>query len=471
MRLLPTIPQVAKQFIKQIRTIYNNNPDNLIKCFMMYLGFLRTFAKLEYTELTQFQIDDMLMCIHNEKIDTRLSVLETAWVYTRRGGKTRGLTIMAIFFSIINRVVVWRAPYSSQLIQAGKWFGMNPFVKNVSISTKNSVTIFLSPEVSISVLSPGKVASLDADILIFDEGGWVFNNMKLYEYYKASTPMIAASKFKHIIHASTPARGTVIDDVYHTLKGRERAEKTRYTSIHPWPDCHWITKEFIAQEAEKNQDCPWYVDQNYNCLWVVYGGAVFTRIIALGDPNFPNFPKDYFITNNKHISYWGTDFNGDLTQHYRVGIDYNDRFIYVMEEIKFLDLSSLLPITNNIISLEVEDGLFNEKYTTQLKRMGCNCRYFAWDKIEKDLRVQEVRNRIVVIDPLQCPTTYKNLIEASYDKGSRLPQLEKRTDQHGLDALLHAMHNKAAELDILMGGVARGKTLFGSRSTMGYSDI
>ena len=34
-------------------------------------------------------------------------------------------------------------------------------------------------------------------------------------------------------------------------------------------------------------------------------------------------------------------------------------------------------------------------------------------------------------------------MEASYDQGERLPKLEKRTDQHGLDGLLHAIHDRS----------------------------
>jgi len=34
-------------------------------------------------------------------------------------------------------------------------------------------------------------------------------------------------------------------------------------------------------------------------------------------------------------------------------------------------------------------------------------------------------------------------MEASYDQKERLPKLEKRTDQHGLDGLLHAIHDRS----------------------------
>ena len=69
--------------------------------------------------------------------------------------------------------------------------------------------------------------------------------------------------------------------------------------------------------------------------------------------------------------------------------------------------------------------------------------YQEWNADKKHTRVQELRNRVIIIDKLKCPLTYRNLMEASYDQGERLPKLEKRTDQHGLDGLLHAIHDRS----------------------------
>ena len=450
---------LIKQFIIQIRELYDNNPDNIIKCFMIYLGMLSELAKKEYTEFAQFQIDDMKMCLYNPNIDTSKMALEVALVYSRRGGKSRTLSIIGVFLDILELVVVWRSPYSSQLQQAELWFQMNPFVSKTSIPTKNSVSVYLSPDINISVLSPGKVASLDADILIYDEGGWVSKDAKLYEYYKASSPMIAASKNKHIIHTSTPARYTVIDDEYHNLKGLEEKYKTKFTSLHPWQDCYWITEEWIEQERDKNKDCPWYVEQNYECKWVTYGGTVFTNVIPLGDSNYPTFKKDYFIERKMNPTHAGVDFNGDINQHYIVSIKYDDNFVYVLKEEQFLDLHKLVDYPNHI-SLEVEDGIFNNKYTNQLKRMGLNCIYnINWTEDSKDLRMEELRKRTIIIDPLTCPTTYDNLLTAAFDPNSRVPHLEKRKDQHGLDSLLHAIHTNASGVYISQGNVNKKREI------------
>ena len=301
--------------------------------------------------------------------------------------------------------------------------------------------VYGSPDINISVLSAGKVASREADILIYDEGGWVFKHLALYEFYKASRPMVAASQYRHIVHASTPARNTAFHEEWESLQDLELKLNTKFVSTHTHEDCDWITEEWIEMEREKNSDTPWYVDQNYNCMFVVYGGAVFTNIIALGDAHFPEFPYGYL--DKIKPQYAGVDFNGEITGHYIIKIDYNDNFVFVLEEKKFTELRDLLDDSVGRISIEVEDGQFNIPFCNDLRRMGFAGIYQEWNADKKHTRVQELRNRVIIIDKLKCPLTYRNLMEASYDQGERLPKLEKRTDQHGLDGLLHAIHDRS----------------------------
>jgi len=432
----------------------------------MYLGFVKTFSPERYRLFTKWQREDMEMSIYNPLINTKREVLETAWNYSRRGGKSRGLTVLAVFFSLIGKLVIWRSPHADQLGQASQWFNMNPFVKKVSINNLNKVEVYGSPDINISVLSAGKVASREADVLIYDEGGWVFKHLALYEFYKASRPMVAASGYRHIIHASTPARNTAFHEEWQNLQNLEIKLNTKFVSTHKHDDCDWITDEWIEMEREKNSDTPWYVDQNYNCMFVVYGGAVFTNIIALGDAHFPEFP--YGSLDHIKARYGGVDFNGDVVGHYLVKIDYNDNFVFVLEEKKFTDLKDLLDDSLGRISIEVEDGQFNIPFCLDLRRMGFAGLYQQWSRDKKHTRVQELRNRVIVIDKLKCPLTYRNLMEASYDQGERLPKLEKRTDQHGLDGLLHAIHDRSgiiyspkhvSEIRELFGGDGRENPL------------
>ena len=437
---MPSLRNVCVKFGLQIKEYYNRTKDD-IGAFRYYLGFIKTFAPERYRLFTKWQREDLEMSIRNPNINTRKEVLETAWNYTRRGGKSQKLTVIGVFFSLIEKLVIWRSPHADQLGQASQWFTMNPFVKKVSINSLNKVEVYGSPDINISVLSAGKVASREADILIYDEGGWVFKHLALYEFYKASRPMVAASQYRHIIHASTPARNTAFHEEWENLKDLEIKLNTRFTSLHDDDDCEWITPEWVEMEREKNSDTPWYVDQNYKCMFVVYGGAVFTNIIALGDAHFPDFPYGYL--DRMEAQYGGVDFNGDIVGHYLIEINYNDNFVFVLKEKKFTNLGDLLDEKLEKISIEVEDGMFNIPFCNDLRRMGFAGLFQEWNRDKKHTRVQELRNRVIVIDKLKCPLTYKNLMEASYDQKERLPKLEKRTDQHGLDGLLHAIHDKS----------------------------
>jgi len=428
------------KFQQQLKEYYDRTGDD-IGAFRYYLGFLKTFAPERYRLFTNWQREDMEMSIYNPTINTEREVLETAWNYSRRGGKSQKLTVLGVFFSVIGKLVIWRSPHADQLGQASQWFVMNPFVKKVAINSLNKVEVYGSPDINISVLSAGKVASREADILIYDEGGWVFKHLALYEFYKASRPMVAASQYRHIIHASTPARNTAFHEEWENLQDLEIKLNTRFTSLHTYEDCTWITEEWVAMEREKNSDTPWYVDQNYNCMFVVYGGAVFTNVIPLGDAHFPDFPYGYL--DKMQSKYGGVDFNGEVVGHYLIKIDYNDNFVFVLEEKKFNDLSELMDGELSKLSIEVEDGQFNIPFCNDLRRMGFAGIYQEWSRDKKHVRVQELRNRVIIIDKLKCPLTYKNLMEASYDQKERLPKLEKRTDQHGLDGLLHAIHDRS----------------------------
>ncbi|KKK89692.1 hypothetical protein LCGC14_2730530, partial [marine sediment metagenome] len=239
---MPSLRNVCVKFGLQIKEYYNRTKDD-IGAFRYYLGFLKTFAPERYKLCNQWQREDMEMSISNPKIDTKREVLETAWNYTRRGGKSQKLTVLGVFFSLIEKLVIWRSPHADQLGQASQWFNMNPFVKKVQINNLNKVEVYGSPDINISVLSAGKVASREADILIYDEGGWVFKHLALYKFYKASRPMVAASQYRHIIHASTPARNTAFHEEWENLKDLEIKLNTRFTSLHDDEDCEWITPE------------------------------------------------------------------------------------------------------------------------------------------------------------------------------------------------------------------------------------
>ena len=91
------------KFKEQLIELYDNDPKNLTQCFMAYIGFLMEHSLDDkYKQFTKWQIEDMLMSVYNPKINTVREVLETAWCYTRRGGKSQKLTVVGIFWSLLD---------------------------------------------------------------------------------------------------------------------------------------------------------------------------------------------------------------------------------------------------------------------------------------------------------------------------------------------------------------------------------
>ena len=174
---------------------------------------------------------------------------------------------------------------------------------------------------------------------------------------------------------------------------------------------------------------------------------MFEKIIVVGDPKHPQFGYDFL--DKVIASTCGVDHNaGDRSNpHYLVTGHYDDNFIYILDEYEFTDLNFLFDHRWDHISMEIEDGLYNIQFTVQEKSMGKDAIFQEFSKELKMERVQMMRERTIIIDKERCPLTYSNLLNAAYKKDSRLVELEKRTDQHGLDCVIHFMHDSAGGAD------------------------
>lgn len=446
--------KVVAQFTKQLNELYSKGTHILV-LFDMYLGFLAVFAdrpntpdKYRLSLWTSWQIADMKMSIHNDKIDTTIIILETAWLYGRREGKTRGLTIIAVFFTLLGYQVAWRAPHGEQLKKASFWFSCNPFVKKVMLTSDNTIRVYYSLSISIAPMTTGRVAGSDCDILIYDEGGWIPKRLQSYELYLTSRPMVSNSIFKHIIHASTAARDTAFQEAWDNIEEQEIEYDITLTSLHDCEDCPWIPPEFIEQESKKFPK--WYIDMNYYCIWTVPHGAIFEKIILVGSAHqkdkYPQFDSAFLYKVSAKRC--GVDHNaGDESgPHYLVTGSYDDNFVYVLDEYTFTELTFLFDERFQYLSMEIEDGLFNTQFTKQEKRLGVSAIYQEFSEGLKMERIQIIRERTIIIDKERAPLTYKNILNAAQDKNSRLLKLEKRTDQHGLDCVIHFMHPEGGDV-------------------------
>jgi hypothetical protein len=75
-------------------------------------------------------------------------------------------------------------------------------------------------------------------------------------------------------------------------------------------------------------------------------------------------------------------------------------------------------------------------------------RYQEWNEEIKHIRLHELINRKIVIDKYKAPVTYRNILEAGWDENSIRPKLKKRTDQHGLDALMHSINGSKGYMHV-----------------------
>jgi hypothetical protein len=410
----------------------------------MYIGFILKYGghagRKDLRLMEKWQLEDMVMSIWNDKIDYRLEPLETVWNKNRRSGKTEGATIIAVFFALLDYEVKWRSAYMKQQKEAKIWFSLNPFVDHIN---NQDNLVFLKGHsyypIDIAVLSPGNVTGVECDVAMFDEGGWVFRNLQLYEAYRNARPMVAPSDFKHIIHFSTPARYSAFQEAEDAVRLYAEQKGTQLAVLRTWEDCPWITEEFIAYEERMNADCPWYVDQNYRGIYVVYGGAVFTNFYDINNSSYVT-DELYDAFRKAKPSHGGVDWNGEFTKHYLILGKILPSYLFILDEIKFLDIEFLRQYEREV-SLELEDDdPFSAPYAKDAKELGLKVNYFGWNDTMKMDRVHEVQNRMVIMDKKRCPQTWKNFQEAAFDQTSRLPKLEKRTDQHGLDGTLHMCH-------------------------------
>jgi len=390
---------------------------------------------------------DMEMSIWNDKIDYTKIPLETVHNRNRRSAKTKNFTEVGTFFGILNKEVKWRSAYLAQQNMAKFWYLLNPFVKKIN-NLENNVYLYGKSNypINMGVLSPANVTGVECDIAMFDEGAWVFKNLKLYEAYKNARPMVAPSDFKHIIHFSTPARYSAFQEAWLEMESYAEEIGTTLTVLRTYKDCPWIDEEFIKYEERMHIEDPSYIDQNYKGIWVVRGGAVFNNFYDINDVKnvYKEIREDW---DNIVPDKGGVDWNGEQTQHYLILGKVTPKYVFIKEEIKFVNIAFLKEWMHRV-TLEMEDDdPFSDEFAETAKETGIIGSYYGWDMPHKMERVRQLKIRTVIIDKAKCPITWKNFQEAGFKKISRNAELEKRPDQHGLDGALHMVHPDPGPVD------------------------
>lgn len=399
-----------------IREIYKTNKRD---AFYAYIGFLQIYAHdIKLTEFTDGQIADILMAIENE---------EVLLLRTRRGGKTRDLTVLAVFWSIVNLRPIWFSVERDQKHQPKQWLYMNPFVVNV---TGEFIEVLNRKyKIPFSALTKGKSASKGADCAIYDEGGKIDLNHEKYDYYLYSRAIVSESKELHIVHASTASLGTVEYLVYTELMGIDPS----LVSTRTWRECPWLSEAFIESERAKHPEDPWYILQEYECMHVPRGGALLVNVVVCEESELPP-TEQWGVDIGKTFQFVGTTINHDWTRCWVTDekeLDYYTEH----EKIQMRDIFRHYPV-------EIEDGGFNY-HPARMLADEVNLRRSEWKKEIKSERLGIARTfKTIYVCPAKTPNTYRDLIESIYHKLHPIWLKDNQHPCHFLDAFMHSLGAK-----------------------------
>jgi len=437
-----------RQFILALRDEYHNKKTDLWTCFIMYINFLSILGCKYLIEMNYWQREDYKKAINGYK---------TMWHRSRRAGKSLGLSVIGVFFCIINfgyranqGKVVWRAPRGNQLGQAAEWFKKNPFVNNVKIKD-GWIMVMESEPIDIKPMTEGNVASIGASVYIIDEAKKIKKGHQIYDEALESYGMFAEGDLsqKRMISASTGARLTL----FHTQYISGEWDYCRHT----YKECSWITEEFVQSERDGNPNDPYYVKQEYECVWVARGDTAFqnvyvvdmvNKIVTHGADQFHFGDNDFFHENWKFppATHAGCDFNGPKTGHYVTCGSMDLQNIYVNHEYKLKTVEQIKPFGEKYL-LEIESGpLYNIPYAKECVKKNVKCFHQNWDQKVIAERLYILDHKNIIINARTCQYTVINLEEAVTDETSVFRKLKKSTTQHGLDCVMHQVHDKTMVL-------------------------
>lgn len=456
-------PKLLHSFLVQWRAYYRSkpeleyDPDWLWEMFKLYYRFC-TMVLGPTHDLIQ----------HTERQWVGYSVMvkkpESMAHQSRRSGKTLKFSHILVFFCELefgpcHGKCVYRAPHKNQLKGLRQWLRQNPFYVK-SRPGDYEVDLFEGPyPLDVACISSGTNTGLECSVLCEDEYSTIKKEEVLYDWMMDTRAFLAKGPTisKRHIHGSSGRRNSPFYDDYLYLM---KTDPSAYFCM-PYKECWWITEEYIEKERVKNFDAPYWIQEQFECLWVTAAGNFFdqSRLHVLGEGGCP---ADLFTTLNTIPRLGGLDWNGDIVGHL-LGIGmFDGSTLFLMDEIRF----STVPEVNEWIkahpTIDVEvEGVpktmgFNAGFSDHLQTLGAVCSYQNWiDSAESTISVKDKRLAILqradVYASPKCRFFIKNYIEATYDSKQLVPKLLKTPDQHGLDYTLHLMHF-GGRLDIMIPG-------------------
>lgn len=422
-----------------IRDLWNEGKQK--QALKVYLKMLRSYGGVNGTydlrNYSKIQVEDMELSIDHP---------EVLWLRSRRAGKTRDMTALSVFYTIIGYTCNWFSVTKDQLEAVRTWFELNPYTDSV---TNDIVKIInCRNEINFGILSAGQVVSKGANVLFFDElRSCPIKDLK-YHYYLTARGQLTASKDFKIISGTTAESGSAEQDQYNSLSSLD----FEAISIHPWQDFNHLNEEFIEHERQQHLDDPWYIEQEYECKHVVRGGAVFTNIVEADQETILSFPVTHVgIDVNKSEMAVGVHVTRDFTRCY---IIFEKEYNFVADQSCFDELrqSEFLYRNNKIklvpnVFIEIENGGYNEKeaYIVSNKY---NAYPMRWEDKIKGERMSIGRQMQIVMNRGLTPRLYDDLTTCIYNPTKPIYLKDNNHPNHWTDAFLHAINKNESILAI-----------------------
>jgi hypothetical protein len=245
-------------FANQIKKYYARgnkyDGDHIVTTFKMYFNFLKIYADPRLTQCNAKQWEAFEISLRN---------FESFWWRTRRGGKTIGMSVLQIFYSLIEfgqcypGVVVHRCPSGDQLRMLYYWLSKNPFCTNINNQT-HFIDVMDSPSIWASMTTKDNSDGYGCSVLFEDEWGTIQENDLKHTYLESTRSFLLEGDEcgKRLFHASTLHYGSVgaRDMLFLEQLGMESNEN--YVSVMTWRDCNWIKQQTIDKEKLKHFDNP-----------------------------------------------------------------------------------------------------------------------------------------------------------------------------------------------------------------------
>lgn len=434
----PNNDKLLRTAVLLIKTECAKNMENSLR---MYLKLLSKFGKprgiYDIRPYSETQIQDMLLTFKHP---------EVLLLRSRRAGKTRDMTVLAIFYVIVGFTVNWFSVTEDQLDVVRTWFELNPFTSKITL---NMVEVIGSNDIiNFGILSAGQSVSKGANVLFFDELRSCPKKDIKYRYYLNARGQLAATKDFHIISGSTTETGSAEHDQYQSLLNTD----PEAISIHPYTDFPHLSEEFIETERLQHLEDPWYVNQEYKCIHVTRGGAVFDNITELPKQSFSNLP----------ITHIGMDINA-MEMVVGLHITSNRKECYVLFEKtyqytkdqecfnelrgEYLTYKGITFRIHKECNIEIENGGYNEK-ECMIVAPKIDATMVRWDDTIKGDRMRIARSMQIFMNRELTPRLYEDLTTCIYHPLKPIYLKDNQHPNHWTDAFFHSIGAESSKLSI-----------------------